>query len=82
MGVRTYETTPDRTPRRPGPDPGATFLVGGLAVALLLANGRPIGAPQSEGAAGALLQVVVAALSVGRTQAYSAFIEPKYCLRH
>jgi hypothetical protein len=64
MGVRTYETTPGRSPSPPGPDPAATFLVGGLAVALLLANGRPIGAPQSEGAAGALLQVVVAAVGV------------------
>ncbi len=64
MGVRTYETTPDRTPRRPGPDPAATLLVGGVSVALLLANGRPIGAPQSEGVAGALLQAVVAAVGV------------------
>ena len=64
MGVRTYETAPDRTPRRPGPDPAATLLVGGLAVALLLANGRAIGVPQSDGVAGGLLQVVVAAVGL------------------
>ncbi|MCG6926341.1 MAG: hypothetical protein LJF30_13650 [Acidobacteria bacterium] len=64
MGVRTYETAPDRPPPRPGPDPAATFLVGGLAVALLLANGRPIGAPQLEGIAGALLQAVLVPVGV------------------
>jgi hypothetical protein len=61
MGVRTYETAPDPTPRLPGPDPGATAVVGGLAVALVLANGRPIGVPQTDGVAGALLQAVVGA---------------------
>jgi hypothetical protein len=64
MGVRTYETASDRTPRQPGPDAAATLLVGGLAAALLLANGRVMGAPQSGGVAGFVLQAVVAAVGL------------------
>ncbi len=59
MGVRTYETVPDPPRHRPGPEPAATLLVGGLAALLLLANGRPIGAPQADGVVGALLQAAV-----------------------
>jgi hypothetical protein len=59
MGVRSHETGPDPRPRVPGPGVGATLAVAGLAAALLLANGRPLGDPQLSGLAGALLQAVL-----------------------
>jgi hypothetical protein len=64
MGVRTYETAPHETPYRPGPEPAAALLLSGLAALVLLANGRPIGTPQADGVAGALLQAVAAVLGV------------------
>jgi hypothetical protein len=58
MGVRTYEATPARPSPSPGPEAAAVLLVGGLAALLLLANGRPIGGPQADGVAGALLRAL------------------------
>jgi len=56
MGVRTYETGPGPRPHVPGPGVGATLAVAGLGVAVLLANGRPLGDPQMSGLAGGVLQ--------------------------
>lgn len=56
MGVRTHEATPPRRVRPAGPGLGPTLLVAAVAVLLLLANGRPIGAGQASGPAAAVLR--------------------------
>jgi hypothetical protein len=60
MGVRTYEGGSEPRPLAPGPGMVTSLSVAGLAAALLLANGRPLGSPQLDGLAGALLRVVLA----------------------
>jgi hypothetical protein len=60
MGVRTYEGGSEPRQLAPGPGIATSLSVAGLAAALLLANGRPLGSPQLEGLAGLLLRVVLA----------------------
>ena len=58
MGVRTYDEGPDAAGHfAPGPGAVSTLAVGGLATLLLLANGRPVGAPGTGGVSGAILRV-------------------------
>jgi hypothetical protein len=54
MGVRTGQVEPRRSPgvNVRGPGVAATLVVFVVALVLLLANGRPIGAPDASGAAG------------------------------
>jgi Dolichyl-phosphate-mannose-protein mannosyltransferase len=65
MGVRTSEGPPLRRARPAGPGLGASLVVGAIAFLLLIANGRPIGAPQVQGAAGAVLRATLALVGLG-----------------
>jgi hypothetical protein len=56
MGVRSHAAAPLPRIRPAGPGPGATIAVVLVALALLLANGRPVGAPDASGVAGWLLR--------------------------
>ena len=65
MGVRTSEGPPHRRVRPAGPGLGASLVIGAVAFVLLLANGRPIGPPQTSGAAGAVLRATLALVGLG-----------------
>ena len=56
MGVRSHAATPPPRARPCGPGPGATLVVVLVALVLLLANGRPVGTPDTSGAASWLLR--------------------------
>jgi hypothetical protein len=56
MGVRSHAAAPRPRARPAGPGAGATMLVALVALALLLANGRPVGTPDPGGVAGWLLR--------------------------
>jgi hypothetical protein len=60
MGVRAHAATPLPRARSTGPGRGATIVVVAAALALLLANGRPVGTPDTGGAASWLLRGAVA----------------------
>ena len=60
MGVRSPASAPPPRARPSGPGPGATLLVVLVALVLLLANGRPVGTPDTSGAAGWLLRGALA----------------------
>ncbi|HSD26980.1 MAG TPA: hypothetical protein VLL75_06720 [Vicinamibacteria bacterium] len=60
MGVRAHAADPLPRARAAGPGLGAIFLVVAIALALLLANGRPVGTPDTGGAASWLLRGAVA----------------------
>jgi hypothetical protein len=60
MGVRSHASEPLPRARPAGPGLGATIVVGLVALLLLLANGRPVGAPDTAGAAGWLLRGALA----------------------
>jgi MFS family permease len=65
MGVRTYESVPPRPQaRRSGPGLGSTLVVVIFALVLLLANGRPIGTPDTSSLAGRILRGALALASV------------------
>jgi hypothetical protein len=55
MGVRTYDSRPVRSLPPRGPGLAAALGVSVVAFVLLMANGRPLGTPSTEGVAGALL---------------------------
>ncbi len=56
MGVRSHAAAPPPRARPSGPGLGATLVVVLVALVLLLANGRPVGTPDTSGAAGWLLR--------------------------
>jgi hypothetical protein len=56
MGVRAHASAPQPRARPSGPSPGATLVVVLVALVLLLANGRPVGTPDTSGAASWLLR--------------------------
>ena len=60
MGVRSHAAAPLPRARPAGPGLGATLVVVLVALLLLLANGRPVGPPDTAGAAGWLLRGAVA----------------------
>jgi hypothetical protein len=60
MGVRSHAAAPLPRARPAGPGLGATLVVVLVALLLLLANGRPVGTPDTSGAAGWLLRGAVA----------------------
>jgi hypothetical protein len=60
MGVRAHAAAPPPRARPAGPGLGATLVVVLVALLLLLANGRPVGTPDTSGAAGWLLRGAVA----------------------
>ena len=60
MGVRSHAAAPLPRARPAGPGLGATLVVVLVALLLLLANGRPVGTPDTAGAAGWLLRGAVA----------------------
>jgi len=64
VGVRAHPPAPAPRTRASGPGPGATLVVVVAALVLLLANGRPVGAPEVAGAAGWLLRGGLALASV------------------
>jgi hypothetical protein len=76
VGVRSYErgTYETRWSAPPGPGVSATLFVFVVALVILVANGRPIGEPDTRGAAGFILRGAVdvasrAGLEVDRTGA-------------
>lgn len=60
MGVRSPASAPSPRARPSGPGPGATLVIVLVALVLLLANGRPVGTPDTSGAAGWLLRGALA----------------------
>jgi len=60
MGVRSHAAAPIPRARPAGPGLGATLVVVLVALLLLLANGRPVGTPDTAGAAGWLLRGALA----------------------
>ena len=56
MGVRAHAPAPPPRVRPAGPGFGGTLVVVLVALALLLANGRPVGTPDASGVAGWLLR--------------------------
>jgi len=60
VGVRAHAAAPVARARSAGPGLGATLVVVGAALALLLANGRPVGSPDTGRAASWLLRGAVA----------------------
>jgi hypothetical protein len=56
MGVRSHAAAPLPRVRPAGPGPAATIAVVLVALALLLANGRPVGTQDASGVAGWLLR--------------------------
>jgi hypothetical protein len=74
VGVRAVEARPRPWSRPAGPEPVAAIVVFVFALALLLANGRPVGEPDGSGAAGwiwhgAVLLAGRAGLEMDRTGA-------------
>jgi hypothetical protein len=65
MGVRVSEGPPVRRGRPAGPGIGESLVVAAIAFFALLANGRPVGAPQMEGAPGAVLRAVLGVIGLG-----------------
>jgi hypothetical protein len=65
MGVRVSEGPPLRRARPAGPGVGASLAVAAIAFVLLLANGRPIGPPQTSGVAGAVLRATLGLVGLG-----------------
>ena len=64
MGVRAHASSPLPRARPSGPGVGATLVVVLVALSLLLANGRPVGTPDTSGAAGWLLRGATALASL------------------
>ena len=64
MGVRTYDGEPRPRARVVGPGLAPAAAVAAIAFVLLMANGRPLGAPQETGAAGLVLRAVLAVLGL------------------
>ncbi len=60
MGVRAHASAPLPRARAAGPGLGATLVVVVAALALLVANGRPVGTPDTGGVASWLLRGAVA----------------------
>ena len=60
MGVRAHATAPVARARSAGPGLGSTLVVFAAALVLLLANGRPVGTPETGGAASWLLRGALA----------------------
>jgi hypothetical protein len=58
MGIRAHAAAPPPRARPAGPGRGATLVVVLVALLVLLANGRPVGASDPSGAAGWLLRGV------------------------
>ena len=56
MGVRAHGSAPTPSARPSGPGLGATLVVVIVALLLLVANGRPVGTPDTSGTAGWLLR--------------------------
>jgi hypothetical protein len=65
VGVRAHAAAPVARARSAGPGLGATAVVVGAALVLLLANGRPVGTPETEGAASWLLRGALALAGLG-----------------
>jgi hypothetical protein len=64
MGVRTHAAAPPPRVRPSGPGFGPTLAVVLVALLLLLANGRPVGAPVASGAAAWLLRGATALVAL------------------